>query len=62
VGGTTGRHDVREHGEQRGRGWGIRGANLAEPCTKIILDAYGRVLRSSKDVEHTYYFDHIFHL
>jgi hypothetical protein len=50
-GGTTGRHDVRErgHGEHRGRGWGIHGVNLAEPCTKITVDAYGRVLRSSKD-------------
>jgi hypothetical protein len=50
-GGTTGQRDVRErgHGEQRGRGWGIRGANMAEPCTKINVDAYGRVLRCSKD-------------
>jgi hypothetical protein len=36
-------------GEQRRRG-GIRGAtDWAEPCTKITVDAYGRVLRSSKD-------------
>uniref|UniRef100_A0A804NSU9 Protein ENHANCED DISEASE RESISTANCE 2 C-terminal domain-containing protein n=1 Tax=Zea mays TaxID=4577 RepID=A0A804NSU9_MAIZE len=30
-------------------GGGIRGATTAEPCTKMSVDAYGRILRSSKD-------------
>jgi hypothetical protein len=34
----------------RGEEGGIRGAtDWADPCTKITVDAYGRVLRSSKD-------------